>query len=144
MDVDKIVKQSLDISNVFDSIATRIFEQAKDYRHQNKITYTEYKQIMDNYYIPLMTYSSKILMDSSIAIINDLDKYMNTLETSVKELKDTAGKIVKTEQTFTLLTYILASAAAVASFAAAPTPATFAAAAASIAGTIDSIKNLKS
>ncbi|KKK60085.1 hypothetical protein LCGC14_3027860 [marine sediment metagenome] len=93
MEPTEIVKKSIEISNTFDSIATRIFERAKTLRKEQELSYEEYKQIMDNYYLPLMNYSSKILMDTSNLIIDDIDQYMKDLESSSGKLKEISKKL---------------------------------------------------
>lgn len=139
MTPQQIVEKSIEISNMFDGIATKVFEKAKLLRKTGEITHMEYIQIMNNYYLPLMNYSSRILMDASNVLIADIDKYMITLENSTDKLKEVSERIMKAEQIFKAVTFVLASAAAVAFFASAPSPATFKAAASSISGAIENI-----
>ena len=125
MKTEELVKKSIAISNAYDAMATRIFEQAKSLLKEGELTYPEYKQIMDNYYLPLMNYASKILMDASNQIIDNLDQYLSEIEESTVRLNDVSQKLKSAEEIFSGITFILASAAAIATFATAPSKNTF-------------------
>lgn len=125
METEELVKKSIAISNMYDAIATRVFEQAKTLLKQHEISYLEYKQIMDNYYLPLMNYSSKILLDASHQIIDDMDQYLSKIEESTKKLNEVSEKLKSAENIFSGITLILASAAAIATFVSAPSKNTF-------------------
>lgn len=144
MDIEKLVEQSLRMSRSVDAIATDLFQNAKRFRREGRITYEEYREVMNNFYLPLMSHASKILLDASIKIITNMDQYMNQLEASIENLKKASDRVEKVEDTFTAITYVLGVAAAVASFVAAPSPATFMAATSVLSGAIESISVLVS
>ena len=125
METDEIVKKSIAISNAFDQMATRIFLQAKTLRAEQQISYAQYKQILDNYYLPLMNYASKILIDSSNQIIDDMEQYLTQIEEATDQLNGVSEKLKSAEGIFSGITQILAAAAAIATFAAAPSKDSF-------------------
>lgn len=142
MHPDEILSKSVEISHIYDSIATRIFERAKLLRKEHEIDYMEYKQIMDNYYLPLMNYSSKILMDTANTIIDNMDEYIVQIEDSSNQLMEVSEKLQNSQQIFKGITFVLASAAALATFIAAPSKTTFSAAFGSISGAVKSISKI--
>ena len=125
METEELVKKSIAISNAFDAMATRIFEQAKSLLKQGDIAYPEYKQVMDNYYLPLMNYSSKILMDSSNQIIDNMDQYLTEIEEATNRLNKVSEDLKTAEGIFSGVTFVLAAAASIATFATAPSKNTF-------------------
>jgi hypothetical protein len=141
-DVTAQVKTAIAISNLFDAIATKIFQQAKSERKKGNLTYVEYKQVAENYYLPLMSYATKIHIDTDNALTDAMSGKLDQIKDATTELSTAAKKIAKAEDIFQALTFVLASAAAVASFIAAPSPATAAAALSSISGAVGSINDI--
>lgn len=125
MKTEELVKKSIAISSAFDGMATRIAQQAKSLLRQGEILYPEFKEIMDNYYQPLMGYSSKIVMDASNQIIDEMDQYLTEIEEATARLDQVAKELMTAEAIFSGVSFVLAAAASIATFATAPSKNTF-------------------
>ncbi|SDM21178.1 hypothetical protein [Kriegella aquimaris] len=139
---DDIIKKTIEISYAFDEMASKVFENAKVLVKENSLTYREYKEIMDNYYLPLMNYSSKILIDKSNIIIDDMEDYIDEIQQSTENLKKVAKKLKRSEEIFGGIIYLLASAASIATFTIAPSTVSFSAALGTISTSIDKLRGL--
>jgi len=139
---EDIIKKTIEISESYDGMASKVFENAKLLLKEGSISYKEYKEIMDNYYLPLMNYSSKILIDKSNSIIDEMEEYIDKIQTSTEELKKVSKKLKKSEEIFGGIIYLLASAASIATFTLAPSRISFSAAFSTISTSIEKLKAL--
>ncbi|HQQ98866.1 MAG TPA: hypothetical protein PLX35_16455 [Cyclobacteriaceae bacterium] len=141
-DVNDQIRKATEISTLFDTMATTIFQKVKEERAAGKISFETYNQIAGNYYLPLMNYATKIHLDTENALTEDMAKELDKISRATQELNEVSSKVKRMESAFQAITSILASAAAVVSFVAAPSPMTAAAAISSMAGARSSIEGL--
>ncbi|SHG41455.1 hypothetical protein SAMN05444483_11173 [Salegentibacter echinorum] len=139
---EDIITKTIEISEAYDNMASKIFENAKLLLKKGVISYKEYKQMMDNYYLPLMNYSSKILIDHSNLIIDGMEEYINKIKNATEELRTVSKKLKKSEEIFSGIIYLLASAASVATFTLAPSRISFSAAFNTLSTSIEKLKAL--
>lgn len=83
MTKEKTIKQTIEISEMYYGMATNSFENAKLLLRKGEISYNEFEEIINNYYQPVLTYSSKILIDQKDRIIEEMMKYLDEIFNSM-------------------------------------------------------------
>ena len=144
MTKEKTIKQTIEISEMYYGMATNSFENAKLLLRKGEISYNEFEEIINNYYQPILTYSSKILIDQNDRIIDEMMKYLDEIFNSMIILNKEFKKLKKSEEIFHGITLLLGSAASTATFVRAPKKTSFSACLSTIKNSIENIESLTS
>lgn len=139
---ERVIKQTIEISEMYYEMATKSFENAKLLLKKDLMSYKEFEEIIDNYYQPLLTYSSKILIDRNSMIINELEKYIDEIQNLTNNLSIASKKLQNSEEIFVGITFLLASAASAATFTCAPSKTSYSASLMTIENSIFNIRLL--
>ena len=139
---DYIIKQTFKISESYYEIAVNSFEIMKFFLKEELITYRAFEEVINNYYLPLLDYSSKILIGYSKTAISDMGGYIEEIYKLTKELQVESYKLKNKEVIFGGLTLLLASATSTAIFICAPSKLTFTAGLSTIENSIEKIRML--
>lgn len=100
MTKERIVKQTIEISEMYYEMATKSFENAKLLLKKDQMSFKEFEEIIENYYQPILTFSSKILVDRNTMIINELEKYIDEIQNLTNNLSLASKKLQKSEEIF--------------------------------------------
>lgn len=142
MTKERIVKQTIEISEMYYEMATKSFENAKLLLKKDQMSFKEFEEIIENYYQPILTFSSKILVDRNTMIINELEKYIDEIQNLTNNLSLASKKLQKSEEIFVGISFLLASAASASTFTCAPSKTSYLASIITIECSIENIKLL--
>lgn len=93
MTQERIIKQTIEISEMYYEMATRSFENAKLLLKKDQMSFKEFEEIIENYYQPILTFSSKILVDRNTMVINELEKYIDEIQNLTDNLSVASKKL---------------------------------------------------
>lgn len=140
MDVNKIIKSTISTSKSFNEIAMILSNFMDKELENGRIEFDVFISVHNNIIRPLIAQSNKIIFETSVILIDEIEKDFLLINESVEELKKQLIKIKKTQKIIAIAGAILTSVALVSTFVAAPAVVSALAALGSISSIITSIQ----
>ncbi|RAJ97605.1 hypothetical protein LX87_02508 [Larkinella arboricola] len=128
-------------SQLYNEMALSISQKLLADLQNNKIDFDHFMSVNANVVRPLTVASTKMLIDSSIVIIDGLDEHFQAILEGSTRLKDAINKIDQVEKIIQTASLLLSTAALIVTFVAAPNLASATAAVSSVGNLVNSLKS---
>ncbi|MGV3561117.1 hypothetical protein [Larkinella arboricola] len=128
-------------SQLYNEMALSISQKLLADLQNNKIDFDHFMSVNANVVRPLTVASTKMVIESSIAIIDGLDEHFQAILEGSARLKDAINKIDQVEKIIQTASLLLSTAALIVTFVAAPNLASATAAVSSVGNLVNSLKS---
>ena len=127
-------------SQLYNEMALSISQKLLADLQNNKIDFDHFMSVNNNVVRPLTLTSTKMVIDTSIAIIDGLDEHFQAILEESTRLKDAINRIDQVEKIIQIASLVLSTAALIVTFVAAPNLASATTAVSSIGNLVNSLK----
>ncbi|MFD1142178.1 hypothetical protein ACFQ4C_13715 [Larkinella insperata] len=128
-------------SQLYNEMALSISQKLLADLQNNKIDFDHFMSVNANVVRPLTLASTKMVIDSSIAVIDGLDEHFQAILEGSTRLKDAINRLERVEKIIQTASLVLSTAALIVTFVAAPNLASATAAVSSIGNLANSLKS---
>lgn len=128
-------------SQLYNEMALSISQKLLADLQNNKIDFDHFMSVNANVVRPLTLASTKMVIDSSIAVFDGLDEHFQAILEGSTRLKDAINRLERVEKIIQTASLVLSTAALIVTFVAAPNLASATAAVSSIGNLVNSLKS---
>ncbi|GAB2541094.1 hypothetical protein [Spirosoma aerophilum] len=140
MNTQEITIRVIAISRQYNEMALFISKKLSTALDNNEIDFSHFLSLNANLVQPLIMQSTKMVFDTSISVVADVEKNFQRIEEGSTALKKQINQLGKIEKLIEVAANVLTTAALVTTFIAAPNPASALAAVSSVGKLVGSLK----
>ncbi len=140
MNRQEITATVIATSQLYNEIALSISQQLLTELQNNRIDFDHFMRVNESLVRPLIVESTRMVVDSSIEVMEELDEPFEAILNGSNRLKKAIDRITRVEKIIEVTAGVLTTAALIVTFVGAPNPTSAVAAVSSLGKLINSLK----